>query len=107
MDYIAAASSTVAVEDPSTYAFLNLAADVQMMLDSPGTNFGWMFISGSEGMPGTGRQFESGETFGEFPPVLSVSYSIVPEPSGLALVATGAVAIIARGWKRTKNRRVA
>lgn len=104
-DYVALGSSTVAVENPGTYDFMNLAADVQSMFDSPGTNFGWMLISGSEGTPGTGRQFESRETVADTPPVLSVSYSIVPEPSGLALVATGAAAIIASRWRRTKNRR--
>jgi len=61
-----------------------LVADIRAWLDQPSQNFGWMFITESEGVPKTARSFASRES--GFGPTLTVDFTTVPEPSTMALV---------------------
>jgi hypothetical protein len=80
-DFVALTSSSVGVSLANAfYTFPTsaaLVADVQAMLDTPGTNYGWL-IRGDEAMLGTGiaRGFDTRE--GPDPPVLEVDYTPPP-----------------------------
>jgi hypothetical protein len=52
-----------------------MLADIQLWLDNPATNFGWIFICESEGTPSTARRFGSREDF-DFPPQLTIQYLV-------------------------------
>ena len=60
--------------DPSADA-TRMIADIQMWLDSPATNFGWIFICESEATPSTARRFGSRED-PSFPPQLTIQYLV-------------------------------
>jgi hypothetical protein len=57
--------------------------DVQFWLDNPASNFGWILI-GDESRGQTAKRFTSRE--GSVPPVLQVTYSVVPEASVITLI---------------------
>lgn len=83
----------------STPAFV---ADVQSFLDQPLTNFGWIMV-GDESAPGTAKRFSTREeTDLALRPLLTVAYTVVPEPGSLTLWLFGiAGALVARrGEKR-------
>jgi hypothetical protein len=84
-DYAAFPSSSQLIAASGPYSFPNLAADVQSMLDSPATNHGWMLISSVQGELMSTRQFETRETTAGHPPMLTIQYTPIPEPSTLAL----------------------
>ena len=52
-----------------------MIADIQMWLDNPATNFGWIFICESEDVPSTARRFGSRED-PNFPPQLTIQYLV-------------------------------
>ncbi len=66
--------------------------DVQFWLDNPASNFGWILI-GDESRGQTAKRFTSRE--GAVPPVLQVTYSVVPEASVVTLM--GVAGMIAFG----------
>jgi hypothetical protein len=71
-----------------------LIAEVQFWLDNPASNFGWMLKTESEAVGKTARSFASRES--GFGPTLTLSYTVVPEPStvalaGLFLICFGAI----------------
>ncbi|MBY0589294.1 DNRLRE domain-containing protein [bacterium] len=66
--------------------------DVQFWLDNPASNFGWILI-GDESRGQTAKRFTSRE--GSVPPVLQVTYSVVPEASVVTLM--GVAGMIAFG----------
>jgi hypothetical protein len=83
-DYAPAISASQIVYDDiqSPYTFPDPAADpapmiadIQMWLDNPATNFGWIFICESEGTPSTARRFGSRED-PNFPPQLMIQYLV-------------------------------
>jgi hypothetical protein len=76
-DYVGAFSATNFVDDLGTYTFtsMQLAADVQRWVSNPSTNFGWIFITQSEGTPYTARRFASREDTTS-PPVLIINYTV-------------------------------
>ena len=90
-------SATIYGVGESPYQFestLDTTADLQLWLNHPGTNHGWMLISQSEDTPFTARRFGSREDpFGRGP-TLTVDYEIVPEPGTLALCGSGLVALV-------------
>ncbi|SRR5260221_4638586 len=90
----------------SPYQFestLDTMADLQLWLDHPGTNFGWMLISQSEDTPFTARRFASREDpFGRGP-TLTVDFDVVPEPSALALWGLGLIGSAAHHGQLPNN----
>lgn len=76
-DYRATASATTTVSDREglfTWSSTGLVADVQLWLNNPGTNFGWI-LRGGEGTTKTAKRFDSREvaTAG-LRPVLQVNF---------------------------------
>ena len=62
-------------------------ADVQSMLDNPGANFGWILL-GNETTTQSSKRFASREySVTSQRPSLSVTYTTVPAPGALALLA--------------------
>jgi hypothetical protein len=83
-----------------------MVADVQNWLNNPSSNNGWLLVSGDETDAGTFRAFYSQEgsvsaSNSAFAPVLTVTYTPVPEPSGISLVAVGMPILLRR---RSRNR---
>lgn len=102
------ASAAVGTSLDATLSFLttpNLVSDVQGWFDNPASNFGWELVNTDEGTANTGRTFYSSEVLtAAFHPELVITYGVVPEPSGVALVVVGAAAsVITSG--RAKARR--
>jgi len=90
-------ASTIVTAGPQLQSFVwsspQMVADVQNWLDHPASNFGW-FILGDESTGQTAKRFRSGEaTNANERPVLEITYTIVPEPSTLVLLALASV-----GW---------
>jgi len=92
MDYALMPSSSQLIAASGPYSFNNLAADAQSMLDNPAANHGWILISTAQGELMTTRQFESRETTAGHPPMLTIEYTPIPEPS-TALIALLAILI--------------
>jgi hypothetical protein len=63
-----------------------LVADLQMWLNNPGTNFGWMLISQDEGTAATARRFGSREATATDRPLLTIRYVLPPLISQVAAV---------------------
>jgi len=61
-----------------------LLGDLQSWLNQPGANFGWMLMTEDESIGKTARGFASRES--GFGPTLTITFTVVPEPSSLALV---------------------
>lgn len=84
-----------------------LIADVQLWLDHPELNFGWILL-GDEAHGQTAKRFNSSEsnTGVNVPPQLTITYTI-PEPSGLLLASVAAfgAATVVRRTRRTARRR--
>jgi len=80
VDYVASFSATNFIDALTNYTFgstTGLVADVQLWMNNPGTNFGWIFLSQSEATTFTVRRFASREDAARFP-VLIVHY--IPAP---------------------------
>ena len=77
----------------------SLIADLQFWIDHPESNFGWTLLSESEELVKTARSFASLES--GFGPTLTVQYTPVPEPGGIALLGLFLIgfAAVAR-WRR-------
>jgi len=81
-DYVAAPSAAVTVYglNDSPYYFGSTAqtiADVQLWLDDPQTNFGWILVCQAETTDFTARRFGSREN-ANFPPQLEIEYLVAP-----------------------------
>jgi len=105
IDYSSTLSSAAVIYgvNESPYDFestFDTVADLQLWLNHPENNFGWMLISQSEDTPFTARRFNSREEpFGNVP-FLTVDYE-VPEPGMLALWGLGLIVMAGgRVWKR-------
>jgi hypothetical protein len=78
----------------------NLVADVQNWLDNPASNFGWMLKNDEESTASTVRGFwtreatRTGQT--AFMPQLQVTYTAVPEPAGVLLIAGCVTGVVRR-----------
>jgi spore coat protein A len=76
-DFRATASATTTVSDREglfTWSSAELAADVQLWLNNPGANFGWL-IRGGEGTTKTSRRYDTREvTAASLRPVLQVNF---------------------------------
>jgi len=96
-DFRVAASATTAVTLPArTYLWSSatMISDVQAWVNDPNSNFGWV-IRGNEAVDETAQRFNSSESTSNVPQ-LTITYTIIPEPSSLALVAAGALAAVRR-----------
>jgi hypothetical protein len=87
----------------SPYSFdttQRLVDDVQLWLDQPGQNFGWMLLTQSENENFSARRFGSREDPLQAPRLM-IDFTPVPEPGGwaLGLLATGT------WWYQRKRRR--
>lgn len=93
VDYANTPSATTSISGVGTYVWgssTELVDDVQSWLVTPAANYGYMLISQSEGLSGSGRRFGSNEQPGGLipPAQLMVTYTI-PEPSVPAMVMIG------------------
>ena len=112
-DFDPSASSSAAIEsagvNPTPYDWLStpeLVGDVQSWLDNPVASFGWILINANETPSGSARAFFSRSATvnaGGDPldpsarPALTITYSIVPEPSTVVLsLLSGAVVFVVR-----------
>jgi hypothetical protein len=102
-DFAAAASATTTVgtaTGPYTWSSAQMAADVQTWLTSPATNFGW-FLRGNEVTGPDASRFGSRENASAaLRPVLTVTFTPVPEPSALVLAG-----VAAAGWATRRRAR--
>jgi hypothetical protein len=79
-DFLATPASVTTVYKDENYVFVStpaLVADVQLWLDEPGTNFGWMLLCQAEGTPFSARRFGSRE-HPFTPPTLAIDYLVPP-----------------------------
>jgi len=98
-DFSGTVSSTIAVPNTGLYVFPStpaLVADVQSMLDTPGSNFGWV-VTGEEVASGTARAFDTREAptyplFNGTAPVLEITYT---GPAPVPALGVGGVAVLA------------
>ena len=96
-DFRAAASATTSVSTVNrNYSWVSgsLTGDVQAWVSNPASNFGW-FIRGDELTNESAQRFNSSESTSNRPQ-LTVTYTVVPEPSVAALGAIAAVVCLAR-----------
>jgi hypothetical protein len=98
MDFSPVFSSSIfvsAMSDPYTFeSSPELVADLQLWLDQPGSNFGWLLKSESEDIRATARSFASSE-FGDGGPRLIVDFVPVPEPGTMVLGIIGIAGLTA------------
>lgn len=66
-----------------------LISDVNLWLNQPGTNFGWMLVTESEEILKTARSFASHES--GFGPMLTIQFTPVPEPATVTLSTVSAL----------------
>lgn len=77
-------SLTLSSTGYASFTGTQLAADVQAWRKTPASNFGWIVL-GSEGQTGTAERFETRENSQpQYRPVLSVNFTVVPEPASIA-----------------------
>lgn len=101
------ATTTVYGVGDSPYIFgsaAGLVSDVQLWVDEPNRNFGWLLMTRSEGLDFTARRFGSREDPVNAPRLV-VAYTIIPEPSTCAMLALGAVLLLNRRRAGPKNSR--
>ena len=73
----------------------NLVLDVQGWLNTPANNFGWLMRSESEFTPTSIRRFASRDDLANSP-LLTITYTVVPEPGPSLLLGVGTLALIWR-----------
>jgi len=76
-----------------------MIADLQLWVDQPSQNFGWMLISRSEAERFSARRFGSRED-GLRSPILTIDFTPVPEPTLLALASLTFGALLLRRRSR-------
>jgi spore coat protein A len=90
-DFRSTASATITVSDREglfSWSSTGLVADVQLWLNNPGTNFGWL-IRGGESTTKTARRFDTREvSTASLRPVLRVDF-ISATPVGACCIADG------------------
>lgn len=91
-DFDPAVSAAAAVNEAGLFydwTAPGLAADVQAFFDDPGANFGWILV-GDESTLTTAHAFASRENdVAARRPVLTVEFSVIPEPATGLLLACG------------------
>ena len=100
----AAASSVSAVVGTGTLVFGStpgLVAGLQDWVDHPVDDFGWMLLAQAEGAAGTARRFASREDAPGRGPVLTVDFTVVPEPGTAGILGLG---VVVWGFWRRRGR---
>ncbi len=98
-DFDSSVSATAIVGGPGTYTWAStpqLVADVQLFLDNPTSDFGWILL-GNEMEAGTAKKFSTRE--GSDPmlrPALTVFYTSVPEPASCVMLVTAALCVVGK-----------
>lgn len=103
-DFVATPSAVTVLGPGAPVAFTwsspGLVADVQLWLDNPALNFGWILI-GDEASSRTAKQLGSRESgLATLQPLLQVQVAPIPEPSTLALLAAGLAGVAATTRRR-------
>lgn len=97
VDFSARVSSTTFVygigEPVQFESTPELTADVQLWLDNPGANFGWMLLPEDERIRKSARSFASRED-ANGGPMLVIEFTPVPEPAASALIGVGLLALV-------------
>lgn len=81
-----------------------LISDVNLWLNQPGTNFGWMLVTEAEDILKTARSFASRES--DFGPMLTIQFTPIPEPATLTLIIIPAAIFFIRRRKCLPLRRL-
>jgi hypothetical protein len=110
-DYVGDASATTFVSGFGAYTWSSaqLLTDVQLWAANPATNFGWIVISDAEAINQSARRIGSREDPLNAP-VLTVEYTIIPEPSPAVLSVIGALVLFSATsirvrWRTAPDRR--
>ena len=109
-DFNPFASAVTAVGSESlfyTWSGPGLLDDLQYWLDNPALNYGWVII-GDELTAGSAKRFDSRERFDfdfdtgrRTAPILSIQYTVIPEPAAALLLAFGGLLV----FSAPRNRR--
>lgn len=97
-DFSGAITATTNVSSVGLYNWNSpqLAADVQDMLDTPGTNFGWILI-GDESISFSAKRYDTRENPQlNLQPVLTIEYTPIPEPATACLLLVGGLFAVRR-----------
>ncbi len=104
VDFSSTASSTAfvyGIGDPVQFeSTLDLTDDVQLWLNNPQANFGWMLMTETEDVTKSARSFASRED-ASGGPMLIIDFTPVPEPSTLGLIG---VSLLAFGYFNQRRR---
>lgn len=104
VDFSSTVSSTAfvyGIGDPVQFESTpELTADVQLWLDNPNGNFGWMLLTETEQVRKSARSFASRED-ASGGPMLIIDFTPVPEPSTLGLIG---VSLLAFGMVHRQRR---
>ena len=87
-DFVAAASATATMGTTLTFSSGAMAADIQMWLNTSGTNFGWMLLKAVEDAGASHVATREDAANG---PVLTVSYTLPSPPSSPQIFGAGVV----------------
>ena len=108
-DFATIASATTSVGDRNSFYSWSspaMAADAQLWLEQPAANFGWLLL-GDESVQGTAKRFDSRDSFNfdivagaRTIPLLTIEYTVVPEPRANMLLLLGAAVAARRKFRR-------
>jgi len=98
LDFAALITTELAIagtfDSPYTVSDSGLIRDVQYWVDHPAFNFGWMLLTESSDTPSTARSFAAREDFLQQGPLLEIDFTVVPEPSMLAVLGLAAASLL-------------
>jgi hypothetical protein len=97
-DFVSTPSAVTVVEQTFNYSWSSaqLTADVQAWVSNPSANFGWM-IRCSETTNTTAKRFDTKENpIVEQRPLLTIEYTVVPEPGALAVLGMAGLVALRR-----------
>ena len=112
-DFVGAVSASTVVGNPNTNALFNwrstanMVADVQLWLNNPSQNFGWILKADDETTTQSFRAFFTHDAVNvpadaTFVPTLTITY--VPEPATLVSLLVGSMGFAAVALRRSRRR---
>jgi hypothetical protein len=108
-DFFSTVSASRSITGFGSFTFsstANLVSDAQAWYNTPANNFGWLIRSESELTPTSIRRFASRNDTANSP-VLTLTYTVVPEPSVGLLLLAGLAALAAVRRSKRRNPEVA